>query len=155
MDLHCSHWSTSTRLQTQRLLLLLLPSSVWASWATWIPIKPFAAYKLEWTCFLEYSILQYSKLQPEDSVSYKVAFWRRKSAFAFPQTNVIMNNTLLTVENNAICTLLSCGPHTDYSIVLNVTGGSLKTTTLKPGLVNKQKIKRQNHTRLPSKSLKG
>lgn len=62
---------------------------------------------------------------------------------------------LLTVENNAIRTLLSCGPHTDYGIVLNVTGGSLKTTDFKPGLVNKQKIKRQNHARLPSKSLQG
>lgn len=49
----------STRLQTKELLLLPLPSSVWASWATWIPIKPFAAYKLQWKCFLEYSILNF------------------------------------------------------------------------------------------------
>lgn len=53
--------------------------------------------------------------------------------FAFavcrPQTSVIMNDILLTVKKNAVHTMLSCGPHSNYSTVLKVTGGSLKKKT--------------------------
>lgn len=152
MDLHCNRASMSRRLQTQKLLLLSLH-------ALYEPPEQNESQlnhlqPINWNEML--LGVQYSKLQPEDSTSYKVSFWR-KSAFLCRPTNVIMNDILLTVESNAIHTVLSCSPHTNYSIVLTVTGGSLKKkkTTLKPHLVNKQKIKRQNHTRLPSKSLKG
>lgn len=101
-------------------LLLSLSFSVWASWATWIPIKPFAAYKLEWKCFLEYSILNFGL-----NIQYHTRFPSEKEnlpVFAFslfrPQTNVIMNNILLTVENNATDTMLFSSPQTNYSIVL-------------------------------------
>lgn len=137
----------SVRLQTQKLLLLSLLSSVWASWATWIPIKPFAAYKLEWRCFLEYGILNF-RLQIQEHTRFPGQEENMPSS-AFPvccpQTNVIMNDVLLTVGNNAIHTMLSRCPHTNWSTGLKVTGGSRKKnkTALKPHLVNKQKIERQ------------
>lgn len=63
---------------------------------------------------------------------------------------------------NAIQTMLSYRPRANYSIVLKVVGGSFKkkkkrSTTLEPYLVIKQRNRKRqkNHSRLPSKSLKG
>lgn len=72
---------------------------------------------------------RYSKLQPADPTSYKAAFEEENlPSFAFPQASVVLDNGLLTAGNNTIHTLLSRGPHAGYSIVLKVTGGSLKST---------------------------
>lgn len=74
--------------------------------------------------------VQRSQLQPEDPRAPTVSFGGRKPAFAFPvccpQTNVIMDDRLLTAEKNAIHTMLSRCPHTKCSMGLKSHRGSLR-----------------------------
>lgn len=149
MGLHRGRKRTSTRRQTQKLLLLSLPSPVWASWATWIPIKPFAAYKRGGSCFLEHSILDFGLKTHYHARSPL----KKKMGLSLPSPkqmwlwmlDYLQRKITQSTQSRLAVHILSID-----SIGLKVTGGSLKkTATLKPDLVHKQKIKRQNQSRLP------
>lgn len=67
---------------------------------------------------------------------------------------MIMNETFLTVGNNAIHMRLAYGPHMGYSIVLKVTGGPFKAKLPSYSILLKNKTEK-NHTTLPPKSWEG
>lgn len=100
---------------------------------------------------------QHSQPQPKDAPSHKVASEEGNWPLcAFPQTDVIRKARLLTAENNTLHAIPPCSPHTEYRQCWSKSHRWVteKTATLKPDLVHKQKIKRPNHSGLPSKSLK-